>query len=476
MVEKLILASLLALIALKVHSKSEVLTSKVNGKEINLIIKVDKNIVGKYYYFESSNYKISIIDKKYNEVSLKLIKNKEATRNNIFIRYFSNKWKSEPISVPGSVFGNPSFKNAEILVEIDKQNVSYGDGVVIKYSLLSSSQYLNYRISKFPSYQGFIKRFTDPGNITRPISDGGRLKYITPLYYVELFPLANKEKIVNEMEIIINENMSDQYVISSVDPNFKFIESKNTDLYSKIKISYPEGHTFSVNNSLSQDFEVKLSGRGMLEKVNDLSFTGKIVKDSKVTLVSQEYRPGFASKTFRVQLTYYPNVSGMLEIFFGNRLRDQVHVDSFIVEQNNEAFVNNQYFTQKLIQQSTLSQSSIMLLLSLITCIFFLFPKKVYFYFNLILYLIKLKKRQIFPINNYEVLVNDIFDHKKYGPYFCDKVIVKNSASVETKLVLRKIESLINSYGERKKTTTSISFFDLVRLILSLNKDGLWKF
>ena len=94
-------------------------------------------------------------------------------------------------------------KDVQILVEISKQKVPFGDGVLIKYSLISDYQYVNYRVSKFPSYEGFIKRFVDPGNNTRPLTFEGQLKYITPLYHVELFHCMKKDKLLTIWKLLL---------------------------------------------------------------------------------------------------------------------------------------------------------------------------------------------------------------------------------------------------------------------------------
>ena len=138
-----------------------------------------------------------------------IVKDRKAT-DDIFIIFNKNGWNSNRLNI--SIPSHTTFKKkADILVEIDKQDVAYGDGVIVKYSLLSDSQYIPYRISRFPEYKGFIKRFVDPGNITRSIKFEGKNKFITSLYHVELFPIEGEDKLISDMEIIVFENTKDEF-------------------------------------------------------------------------------------------------------------------------------------------------------------------------------------------------------------------------------------------------------------------------
>ena len=419
MVIKTYFAIIISIYSFSIFSKTIVLKNKrvSNGREVTL--KLDDKYRDKYVTVEVMNSNVLIQGRKKDRIMFKVFG--LANNLNIKLKFFNSGWEIERIKINTPTtnrIANKS-KDTDILVEIDKQTVAYGDGVLIKYSLLSQKQYLNYRISKFPSYEGFVKRFVDPGNATRPIIDGGVRKFITPLYYVELFPLNNRKKIVYDMEIIFNEHTPVEYKIVSVKPNLKFIEKPGKDFFKDVKVKYPPNFNLNEIVERNKTFEIKIFGKGMLESLNDLVFKGSIIDKQDITLVDQKYRPGFAEKTFKVKLSFIKNKSGEVQLYYGERVRKRFVVDSFTTKTISKG---EDKFNDKIIVSSPFSFSGIFYFLIILQIVFILFPVYIFRLIRLFTFLLRLRLRMIFPILDYEFFFKDLFKFSKYGPYFQDNV------------------------------------------------------
>ena len=445
---------------------------QINGKILKLNFDFNK-----YFYLESPKYHFSIIEKNDNQIKYELFLKNAGAPNYLTVHYYDDAWKSKLIYLPNSK-NTENQKNvhnnvADILVEIDKKNIRYGEGVLVKYSLVSKQSYLNYRISKFPSYDGFVKRFLDPGNVTKPIRENGVVKYITPLYLVELFPLRGVKKNINDMEIIVNENSNAEFVLKSINPKFIYKVDDNFDPFTNLKVEIPEDLNLGDDHRGRVDFNVKVYGRGMLENLGAVKFSGEIIDSSKVTIVDQVYRPGFAQKVFKVSLKYKLNKSGRVDFIFGGKIRKTFQVDSFVGK--NEP-LRKTSFEKKLIFKT----GSILRYFTYITWVlfvfFFLFPEWLSNRVRLFFYLVNMYRKNIFPISSYNSLVLNIFNFERYNLYFIQEFMVLRPVSAEMMHIMRKVQFLLNNYSKDTKKSVNISFLEMCKLILFLNKEGMWKF
>jgi hypothetical protein len=471
MVIKTYFAIIISIYSFSIFSKTIVLKNKrvSNGREVTL--KLDDKYRDKYITVEVMNSNVLIQGRKKDRIKFKVL----AHDSYINLKYFDNGWKNEKIKLITQTSNNVSMKSriVDILVEIDKQTIAYGDGVLIKYSLLSQKQYLNYRISKFPSYEGFVKRFVDPGNSTRPIVDGGVRKFITPLYYVELFPLNNRKKIVYDMEIIFNENTPVEYKIVSVKPNLKFVEKPGKDFFKDVNVKYPPNFNLNEIVGKNKTFEIKIFGKGMLESLNDLVFKGSIIDKQNITLVDQKYRPGFAEKTFKVKLRFIKNKAGEVQLYFGGRVRKRFVVDSFTTVTISKSADE---FNDKIIVNSPFYFSGIFYFLIILQVMFILFPVYIFRLFRLLTFLFRLRLRMIFPILDYEFFFKDLFKFSKYGPYFQNNVDRLANVPLSVQVTLKKINHLQKKYDTNNAVGIRISFLEIAKLVFFLNREGLWKF
>lgn len=460
----------LIFVSFSCFSNFDVVKTNINSDKYILEIVIDHDL---YFYFDSNRYHVQIIDRNQNKVRVSISIKDNNSPKDLFVNYFEKEWKSKKINFEETLKRKPEDLNADILVEIDKQKVRYGEGVVVKYSLISKQSYLNYRISKFPAYEGFLKRFLDPGNFTKPIKENGVVKYLTPLYFVELFPMENVDKKILDMEIVVNENSANEYFLKSINPNFTYFSDNSFDPYSDINVEMPNNLNLDNEDNNFVEFKVKIHGRGMLENITTLDFSGDIISKSLVTLIDQKYRPGYAEKIFKIRLFYYLNKSGQIKLGFGGKVRRAFQIDSFVGKTIKNDYLN---LENKLLFSLINFPKYILYFIFIFTLISFIFPFWIINQIKVSVHLIKLYLSGIFPISSYESLIRHVFLSEKYGFYFIQNLGNLNPKTNELKLILRKINLILNNYGKNDKNIVKLSFWEITRLIIFLNKEGLWKF
>jgi len=221
------------------------------------------------------------------------------------------------------------------------------------------------------------------------------------------------------------------------------------------------------------DFNVKVYGRGMLENLGAVKFSGEIIDSSKVTIVDQVYRPGFAQKVFKVSLKYKLNKSGRVDFIFGGKIRKTFQVDSFVGK--NEP-LRKTSFEKKLIFKAGSTLRYFTYITWVLFVFFFLFPEWLSNRVRLFFYLVNMYRKNIFPISSYNSLVLNIFNFERYNLYFIQEFMVLRPVSAEMIHIMRKVQFLLNNYSKDTKKSVNISFLEMCKLILFLNKEGMWKF
>ena len=445
---------------------------KQNNKYIEFDLFLDEH-AGNYHYISSSRYTFTILQKKINVVRYRGTIVKNSNKDDIFLHVKNKNWEIFKLTLAESQQNFKIKKNVDILVEIDKQKVTYGEGVIVKYSILSDTGFSAYRISKFPEYDGFIKRFIDPGNTTRPIVFEGKNKFITSLYHVELFPIKGQLHKIHNMEIIVNENTPDEFKLISENPNLIYIDLPLDDYYKDVKFSIiPSIDKLKIENNHA-NIVVKIYGRGMLEHINDLKFLGDNIKAQSIDLVDQKYRPGFGEKKYKIDLEFYENTAGDISLFFGNNIRTSFSIDSFSSVDSSKKVIS---FDDKLIDKSIPFLKILTLSLSIIYIIALIFPIRFISTFIIARFIFRLWINGFFPIVQYDSLLNKVFKIEKYGFYFNEILIRSVNTSPNILITLRKIKYLINMYGKDQIIPVRISMIEFARLLFFLNKDGKWKF
>ena len=155
--------------------------------------------------------------------------------------------------------------STKILTEIDNDYFLFNKGIIIKYSILSKSNFIDYKISKFPKFTGFIKRFREMSSRSKQIFLDGEYWYQTPLYLVEIFPMYGEELQVHPMAVELKK-LGRSYTVESekFDPNVLKAFSEDV-LFGENNINlYPgEGNTYDANHPVS--ILVEISGKGLIE-------------------------------------------------------------------------------------------------------------------------------------------------------------------------------------------------------------------
>ena len=469
----IILCSVCIMQELKAYS---ILNLKSDPRKIEFTLKANENT-----YFEISSNELNFFKKGqngnlYNYEAFPRNKQIVQRKYKIYITSFELQKKVHLVEFDLGPKDGKSLinKDTDILVEIDKQNVNYGEGVIIKYSLLSNLQYLNYRISKFPSYDGFVKRFVDPGNSTKSINFEGKLKYITPLYLVELFPIKGREYKIHNMEIILNENQINESVLISENPKIKIENNLREDIFKNIKIDFPAKILVNSVNDLIQKFRVRIYGSGFLEDIDSLYFDSKFIKKQKTYIVDQKYRPGYGEKTFEVILNLDKNKSGFIPFKIKDKIIGKIDVDTFVT---NEFVSNRPDVINKFIFNDSNYFFYILVFFLFFFFVFLFFPKNSNQFIHILSLSLILNAKNLLPIDSYRKFLFFIFPYRTFGLYFSDRILLLDNLPCDVSLTIKKIKFLYLEFtenldsGNTKVRINLIEFFNLMRFFNRISND-----
>ena len=453
----------------------------------NFNLKIDENEKNKYIQIKSKDNKVLILERNNSNIKFQLDgKIGDVIPFEIFI--FKNGFIKQKVSLDNKVSVAASKrKDIQILVEISKQKITYGDGALIKYSLLSDYQYVNYRVSKFPAYEGFIKRFVDPGNSTRSINFEGRLKYITPLYHVELFPLKGKKQIVYDMEIIVDENTERESLLVSENPKFTYVHNNSFDPYKGLSISDFKDIQINDKNELKQEVIFSISGTGLVENVTDIKFKGDAIKGFQLRLYNQEYRPGFGRKEYKAFLELLPYKNSQVDVYIEGKKFSNFFIDTFLgssvkAEGDNQVeklIVANHLLTlfDFLIMLGFIALSSLFVLRREMTSRILIFTRLFRLYLN-----------GKIPFNNFYAFNDVFFPACDKNWYFLENLIVKYDGDNDNNTpdyihdTHDKIKALLEGYKTQVKQNSDknpsdyyLGFVELYRYLIFLQKESKWK-
>ena len=207
----------------------------------------------------------------------------------------------------------------QILMEVNKGSEIFGGSFIIKYSLISKNSFVKYKISKFPQFDGYIKRFQELSSRSRPIVLDGESWYQSQLYLVEIFPVLGEAQVVYPIELEINK-LNKKYTLESEEFNPRIeISNKTFDLFGKnsLKLYPSEGDVFEAG--LNVGIIVEVEGNGLLE-----NFTPQISDNIKKFLVDktikkQNFRVGSGKKVFLYRFNF-PKQGTYSGAFYFNNL------------------------------------------------------------------------------------------------------------------------------------------------------------
>ena len=254
-------------------------------------------------------YELSFLLKKNNENAQMAIENIYWIKNGVRrpITNLKSGIKSSVSDVPPKRQRRKVISSdTKVLTEIDSDNFIYEKGIIIKYSILSKSNFLDYKISKFPQFTGFIKRFREISSRSKQVFIDGEYWYQNPLYLVEIFPIEGQSLGIIPMAVELKSYGSTRIIESEkFEPKFKKAFQGNV-LYGKNGITlFPgEGNTYDADHPVS--ILVEISGNGLIENYEpDLSENLKKYLVDK-TIENQSYGIPSAKKVINYRFSF-PN-------------------------------------------------------------------------------------------------------------------------------------------------------------------------
>lgn len=271
-------------------------------------------------------YELSFIIKKKNHNKQLVVENIIWIKNGVRrpISSVDTHLKSPSVDVGGAreIFNNSS--QTKILTEINSDLYYFQKGIIIKYSILSKSNYLDYKISKFPQFNGFIKRFREISSRSKQVFIDGEYWYQNPLYLVEIFPIDGKKLKIFPMSVELKKfGRSIEIKSESFSPSIQKVFDEDV-LYGDNEITlFPgEGNSYDANHPVS--ILVEISGNGLIENYEPvLSDNIKKYLVSK-TIEKQSYGIPKAKKiiNFRFSFPVKGSYSGSFSIksFVSNKV------------------------------------------------------------------------------------------------------------------------------------------------------------